>query len=588
MSSYKSHPKTQIHNVHIAKRPLDVNVVSGNLGEISVGDVTIGAVEISGGTYLTQPVEISGGIGDIVISSVEISGGTYLTQPVEISGDVNVRLSDNAVEISGGTYLTQPVEISGDVNVRLSDNAVEISGGTYLTQPVEISGDVNVRLSDNTVEISGGTYLTQPVEISGDVNVRLSDNAVEISGETNVSLTTYNDDAFGRLRVSQPYTLFDFTSVFGKNPLDFDEEISGSATSVHNEGSYILMSVNGSDGARVVRQTREYIPYQPGKSKLTYLTGVLTNNITANFTSRIGNFDNSSGNFLEYSNGTISIVERDNGNEIRVPRSNWIDPLDGTGSSGLNIDFTKAQIFWFDQEWLGVGRVRAGIVANGKYYQCIHFNHNGPDAVLKPYYRLAKLPIRFEIQSHGDSGTMRMICGTVLSEGGFNNLGTEFATKEYTFRSIDQTNDGLKPIISLRLRDISDTIPHLYTTLKLKSFDILNLENSRVLGWKILWNPTLTLNNGTFEDYDTEYSSAQICYHGTNDGVSGGLVFNSGLSNQRANFYLSTTPDEIISSTGIGRSISGVSDTITLACEALTGGSANIDFYTTMTWIEIR
>ena len=481
MSSYKGHPRTEIHRVNLENRSIDVNVISGDLGEINIGDIAI-----------------------------------------------------------------------------------------------------------DKVEISGGTYLTRPAEISGNVNVSLADKSVEISGETNVNLTSYNDDAFGRLRVSEPYTLFDFTSVFGKNPLDFDEEISGSATSVHNEGSYILMDVNASDGARVVRQTREYIPYQPGKSKLTYLTGVLTNNITANFTSRIGNFDNSSGNFLEYSNGTISIVERDNGNEIRVSRSNWIDPLDGTGSSGINIDFTKAQIFWFDQEWLGVGRVRAGIIINGKYYQCAHFNHNGSSAVLKPYYRLAKLPIRYEIQSHGDSGTMRMICGSVLSEGGFNNLGTEFATKEFTFRSIDQNNDGLKPIISLRLRDISGTEPHLYTTIKLKSLDLLNIEKTNVLGWKILWNPTLTLVNGSFTEYNPSYSSALICNHGTNDTVNGGVVVGSGFTNQQLNFFLNLTPDKLISSLGIGRSISGVSDTITIACQALTGGNTDIDFYASLSWVEIH
>ena len=478
MSSYKSHPKTDIQKVQVANPSLDVNVVSGSLGEINVGDITIGAVEISGGTYLTKPVEIS-----------------------------------------------------------------------------------------------GGTYLTKPVEISG---------------ETNVNLTTYNDDAFGRLRVSEPYTLFDFTSVFGKQPLYFDEEISGSATSTHNEGSFITMSVNGSDGARVVRQTREYIPYQSGKSKLIYTSGVLTDNTERNFTSRLGAFDNSSGHFFEYSNGTISFVERDNGNEIRATRNNWIDPLDGTGSSGLNIDFTKAQIFWFDLEWLGVGRVRAGIIINGKYLQCVHFNHNGSNALLKPYYRLAKLPIRYEIQSHGDLGTLRMICGTVMSEGGFNNLGIEFSTKDYTTRSIDQNNDGLVPVISLRLRDISGTEPHLYATMKLKSFDIINTENSRVLGWKIIWNPTLTLNNGSFEDYHPEYSSARICYHGTNDSVSDGVVLKSGLANQKASFSLSSSPDEIISTIGVGRSISGVSDTITLACQALTGGNTNIDFFTTMSWIEIR
>lgn len=407
---------------------------------------------------------------------------------------------------------------------------------------------------------------------------------VRVLNQVDTNLVSYNDDAFGRLRISSPYSLFDYTSVFGKEPMLFDEGISGNATSTHNEGSYILMNVSTENGARVIRQSRQYIPYQPGKSKLYYLTGVLTNSLTANITSRIGSFDESNGNFFEYSNGTISIVERNGSTNIRVARSNWIDPLNGKGKSGISVDFTKAQIFYFDQEWLGVGRVRGGVIVNGKYYQCVNFSHSGASAVSQPYYRLAKLPIRYEIQGHGESGNMRMICGSVMSEGGYNNLGTTFSSKPFTLKSFT-TTDGLLPIMSLRLRDISGTIPHLYATLKIKGFDILNTDKSKVMGWKLLWNPTLTLVNGSFANYDTTYSSAQICHHGTSDTVSGGIVLASGLAEQGANFVVNVTPDEIISSIGVCRNIAGTSDVITLAGQAVSG---NTSAYTTLSWIEIR
>ena len=76
------------------------------------------------------------------------------------------------------------------------------------------------------------------------------------------------------------------------------------------------------------------------------------------------------GTFFQMSNGVMSVVERDDGVDTIVTRNNWIDKFDGTGSSGLTIDFTKAQIFTFDQEWLGVGRVRMGFVINGNFYPC--------------------------------------------------------------------------------------------------------------------------------------------------------------------------------------------------------------------------
>lgn len=407
---------------------------------------------------------------------------------------------------------------------------------------------------------------------------------VRITNETNVNLTSYNDDAFGRLRTSNPYTLFDFTFVFDKDRLHFDEEISGNASSTHNAASYINMSVNAENGASVIRQTREYIPYQPGKSKLVYLTGLLTNNLTTNITSRLGSFDQSCGNFFEYSDGTISFVERDNENEIRIPRNEWIDSLNGRGPSKVNVDFTKAQIFWLDQEWLGIGRVRAGIIVNGVFYQCVNLSHNGASAVEQPYYRMAKLPIRYEIQSHGEAGSMRMICGSVMSEGGFNHVGKQFGSSTIPLRSISTTN-GLRPVFSLRLRDISGSEPHLYATIKIKSFDILNIDNSKVLSWKLLWNPNLTLVNGSFVDYNPDYSSAQICTHGSNDLVSGGVVLSSGIAEQKQNFFLNITSEELVHAIGIGRSIRGISDTITLAAQALTGTP---EFYTSLSWVEIR
>jgi hypothetical protein len=67
-------------------------------------------------------------------------------------------------------------------------------------------------------------------------------------------------DAFGRVRTSNPYTLFDFTSIYGKNPLYFHEQITESGLSTTNPASYILMSVT-SNGDSVIRQSKQYIPY---------------------------------------------------------------------------------------------------------------------------------------------------------------------------------------------------------------------------------------------------------------------------------------------------------------------------------------
>jgi len=71
-------------------------------------------------------------------------------------------------------------------------------------------------------------------------------------------------DAFGRQRVSQPFTLFDSVLRHGKNAEVWNETIS-SGTSEHliNESS-VLMTVTAS-GDSILRRTRKRFPYQPGK-----------------------------------------------------------------------------------------------------------------------------------------------------------------------------------------------------------------------------------------------------------------------------------------------------------------------------------
>ena len=47
--------------------------------------------------------------------------------------------------------------------------------------------------------------------------------------------------------------------------------------------------------------------------------------------------------------------------DVRVPRSQWADPLDGTGPSGYNLDITRMQMWYIDYSWYGAGFARWGL-----------------------------------------------------------------------------------------------------------------------------------------------------------------------------------------------------------------------------------
>jgi len=105
-----------------------------------------------------------------------------------------------------------------------------------------------------------------------------------------------------------------------------------------------------------------------------------------------------------------------------VEQADWnLDPLDGSGPSGLNLDVTKSQIMLMDLQFLGMGRVRVGFDIGGKVVYAHEFlNANTTLAV--PYMQTATLPVGALITATAtaDIATLDWKCASVISEGGFD------------------------------------------------------------------------------------------------------------------------------------------------------------------------
>jgi len=261
-------------------------------------------------------------------------------------------------------------------------------------------------------------------------------------GRTNspvVGLTTNNGlgDAFGRLRVTQPTTIFDSQLQYDKQPLLWDEKLSGSATSTHlpNESS-VDMTVTTASGDSVIRQTRDYFRYQPGKSQFILSTFVM-GEAQEGTTKLVGYGDSENGIFLGQDGGGVFILLRSSNTGTlddtrKVYQSEWnIDTFGPLSLSGETLDFTKTQILVIDLEWLGVGRVRVGLNINGVTYYAHEFlNANVFDKV---YMTTANLPLRLEItntKTVAASSTLKHICTTVVSEGGVQDtIAYPFSTE---------------------------------------------------------------------------------------------------------------------------------------------------------------
>lgn len=287
--------------------------------------------------------------------------------------------------------------------------------------------------------------------------VMLADQYGNLVGPANPSGMAV--DAFGRARVSNPITLFDSFHRYADNG-KFVNSTNGVGSDVQfsaNEGLINLITGTAS-GAYVYRESKRVFAYQPGKS-LLILTTFVASTPTQNVRQRIGYFGTQNGIYFEIDGLNSYFVKRSyvTGSVVnnRIDRSNWnMDKLDGTGPSGLTLDISKAQIMFIDIEWLGLGTVRTGFVINGKFIHCHSFHHS--NIITTTYITTACLPLRLELENTGEtavSSTLKQICSTVISEGGYEVSGRPRTIGLATNAARDLTNaNTFYPVISIRLK----------------------------------------------------------------------------------------------------------------------------------------
>lgn len=342
---------------------------------------------------------------------------------------------------------------------------------------------------------------------------------VRIASDGNsVSISGTNTDAFGRLRVSEPYTLFD-----SQNRYAIDGQYStattgtGSTTYQINQ-SVVDMSVTAGGVGSVIRQTYRSFPYQPGKGLLVLATFCMDTSQDLNLTQRVGYFNTDNGVFFQRIDGTNAFVLRSNvtgtpSDARLVAQSSWNgDKLDGTGPSGLTLQSDKSQILWMDFEWLGVGSVRCGFIINGQYIICHTFNN--ANIASTTYMTTAILPIRYEIVSTSAvAATMKQICSSVMSEGGYDATSNEFIARRTS--SISSISTTFVPLVSVRLvagRGGAVTLIKAFHALPvtIQNYEIVMFKNATLTGasWAATSSP-----NVEFDQTATAVTGGQIIIH---------------------------------------------------------------------------
>ena len=390
-------------------------------------------------------------------------------------------------------------------------------------------------------------------------------------------------DAFGRLRVASPHTLFD-SKLIGLDdaPLFWDEQIeTGSGITASTPTAnvpYIDFTSTLATACKFTRQTRRRFVYQPGKSQLVLLTGVLDlSGGSTGVQRRIGLFDDDNGIFFENDTDVIGVTVRSKVSgsvvDTTATQANWnIDVMDGTGQSGVTAAWTAAQIFVIDFQWLAIGRIRFGLEIDGALHWVHQTSASNTSSV--PYMSTPNLPIRYQMITTGNSlvSSMRCICSAVMSEGGADPVGASHA-----HATTDHINanaaDVIYAVLGVRLKST-----HLGCDITPESISML-AETADDFEWILYINPDVA---GTFTYSNLTNSCCQIAT-GVAANPSTNVVTNGTIIARGFGAASSNVGTPLRTSVKLGALIDGTQDTLVLAARPL---ATNCDIQGALTWSE--
>jgi hypothetical protein len=550
--------------VNIASMPAVSGTVAVSSLPAVTGTVTVnGSVTVTNFTSTVNVASLPAITGTVVVSNftstVRVDNFptsvtvTNFTSTVFVSNTLTISNTSFAVTNFPTTSTvfqgTVPWQITGTVVASNFTSTVNINSMPSITISTITFSNTSIAITNfpTTSTVYQGTTpwnITGTVAISSLPEVEIkndSGNPIPVSGNITATIvgtvtSTVVDgaaDAFGRLRVSEAFTLGDYKHTYGIDP-NFRDTLSngGTVTHITNQAAARLATTNNAS-SRAIHQTKMYHNYMPGKSQLIKST-INFYGATTNVTKRTGYYDDLNGIYFEQTGtGELAFVIRTDtsgtaSDARRAIQSSWNkDRCDGTGPSGFNLDITKTQIFFTDFQWLGVGRVRCGFVHDGQTIVAHEFyNSNNLPTV---YMSNPNLPIRCEILNTGATAGafFDQICSTVVSEGGYVESGIDFSVDSgQTSQSITVAN-GMYPIVAIRLKNTFRGYPN---RVVVRSGNINVYAEEYPAYWalfKLSDLSAITLSSSTWTsasaDSAVEYNLTATAFTG-GDRIDGGIV----------------------------------------------------------------
>jgi hypothetical protein len=359
-------------------------------------------------------------------------------------------------------------------------------------------------------------------------NSRLARNYLGIDGGV-FFRDSASIDAFGRLRVSDPTTLFSSLLNYDLDPIQWEAGSTGNGVAPAFSVNTRMAALSCSGGAGTsFMQSYAYIPIQPGNSQAVWITGVLGAPVNG-VNKDVGLFDAGNGMFYrQHGLSGPSFVQRSSASgsvvDVEILQADWnLDTMDGTGPSGVTLDQTKDFILALDFQYLGMGRIRMGFDIGGTIIYAHQFVFANITTV--PYMQYSALPIQALLTSASGAAASTLLfkCVSIQSGSGFQtDTARDFTTPDI---AITAGNAARTHLMSIRpLTTFKSVVNH--TPVTLANINLIVTGNSPVF-WELCVGVAFSAGP-TWVDVNSTWSSVQYGHTGTFDNLTEGFVISSG------------------------------------------------------------
>lgn len=362
-------------------------------------------------------------------------------------------------------------------------------------------------------------------------------------------------DIFGKFQVASPFKLYEYSATLPLDTVRYHSILtSGSGTVTRNATkTQIELYTSTLSGDRAVFQTRRNIQYNKANAQQVFF--IYRPNPLSNRRERFGPHDDNNGTFFEIEGTNVSIKIRSNTSgsvvDTQITQSNWDDPLDGNGPSGLTIDWTKQAVFKVEFGWLSSRGIKFFIDVQGAIV-LVH-SYLISNTLTVPYWATPNLPMRFDVENIGVTSQAQInsfSCFAYLSSGASEQEGPIRILSNDVTASAATTTETIVGGIRLNSSFLNGSILPL-------SLSVLSSSGADFLRYRLRYNPTLTgaswASGSGIHDTLTSVTS-----------FTGGSVILSGIIALANNGVTNVSSINLSQDVYLGRDLSGSADALVL------------------------